>query len=106
LSRAPAKRTDTAPSGPPDAESYRLVSILPASAPSGSAGRDWLMYRIAQGKNMITGYRQGDIGAVTAEVERIVIGLNERRFVRRGRVDLRPSRHAAAKTEAASNKPS
>lgn len=71
-------------------DAYRLAGIQPTAAPSGSVGRDWLTYRIAQGANIITGYRQGDLRSVTAEVERIVNGLNERRIVKRGRVDLKP----------------
>ena len=62
-----------------DAQRFRLVSILAATAPSGCAGRDWLAYRIAQGENMITGYRRGDLQTVSAEVARIVDGLNDRR---------------------------
>ena len=42
-----------------DAERYRLVSIEAAGAPAGCAGRDWFVYRILQGVNAITGYRQG-----------------------------------------------
>lgn len=76
-------------------DAYRLVSVHRASAPAGSVGRDWHMYRIAQGANMITGYRRGDVASVTLDVEKIVTGLNERRHARRGRVDLTPSRPAA-----------
>jgi hypothetical protein len=59
--------------------SYRLVSIAATSAPSGCTGRDWLVYRIAQGGNLITGYRQGDVRTATAAVEQIVNDLNDRR---------------------------
>lgn len=76
-------------------DAYRLAGIQPTTAPSGSVGRDWLTYRIAQGANIITGYRQGDLRSVTAEIERIVSGLNERRIVKRGRVDLKPKAAAA-----------
>lgn len=72
-------------------DAYRIVAIHRASAPTGSVGRDWHMYRIAQGTNMITGYRRGEAAAVTADVEKIVAALNERRHGRRGRVDLRPA---------------
>jgi hypothetical protein len=48
-------------------------------------GRDWLVYEIAQGGNVITGYRQGDLRAATADVEKIVVGLNERRVAGKGR---------------------
>ena len=80
------------------AESFRLVSIAPAKrAPSGSVGRDWLVYSIAQGVNMITGYRQGTLAAVTADVERIIVALNERQFMRRSRERPKHGR-APAKT--------
>ena len=85
----------SAGTGAPDAvipDAYHLVAIQRSSAPEGGAGRDWHVYRIAQGKNMICGYRRGDTATVSADVERIVAGLNERRHFRRGRVDLRPSR--------------
>ena len=69
-------------------DGYRLAEVRPTAAPSGSAEADWLIYRIAQGSNVITGYRRGDVRAVTADLERMVDGLNERRIVNRGRVDL------------------
>jgi hypothetical protein len=62
-----------------DAERYRLVSIEAAGAPPGCAGRDWFVYRILQGANAITGYRQGNRAQVAAEVETILNGLNGRR---------------------------
>ena len=71
-------------------EAYRLVTIEPARAPEGHTGRDWLVYRIAQGANMITGYRQGELRAATADVERIVVGLNERRVANKGRPGPKP----------------
>ena len=78
-------------------ESYRLVSVQPTPAPSGNVGRDWLMYRISQGQNVITGYRRGDRAGVTAEVEKIVVALNERRGKQRGgRSDARPGRKPAS----------
>jgi hypothetical protein len=73
-----------------DAGAFRLVAIEPARAPEGCVGRDWFEYRIAQGSNMITGYRQGDLGTATAEVERIVVGLNERRIATKGRPGPKP----------------
>jgi hypothetical protein len=91
-----------ADTGPSDAESFRLVSIKPARhAPSGSVGRDWLVYSIAQGVNLITGYRQGDLAAVTADVERIVVSLNERQFTRRARERPKHGRTAAKTVVAA-----
>ena len=63
-------------------ESYRLIAIECTPAPSGSAGDDWFVYRIAQGKNIATGYRCGSRGDVGAEVERIVNALNVRLLVK------------------------
>jgi len=73
-----------------------LVAIEPTKAPDGSSGRDWFAYRIAQGQNLIRGYRRGSLADVTAGVAQIVINLNDRRMVRRGRVDLIPAKPAAA----------
>ena len=58
---------------------FRLLSIRASSAPRDSAGRDWLEYRIGQGANVIKGYRRGDLHTVRADVEKIVIALNDRR---------------------------
>jgi hypothetical protein len=79
-------------------DSYRLLSIARTNAPSGGEGRDWVEYRIVQGVNIITGYRRGSISSVTEDVKKVVEGLNERRHVRRGRVDLttRPAAQPAA----------
>lgn len=55
-----------------------MISIERTTAPSGGAGGNWFVYRIAQGKNMATGYRRGSRGDVDAEVERIVNALNVR----------------------------
>jgi hypothetical protein len=74
---------------------FRIVSIRSSAAPSGSAGQDWFAYCIAQGTNLINGYRRGDLAEVTVGVENIVAALNERRVGKRGRVDLKPSRPAA-----------
>lgn len=60
-------------------ETYRLASIEPVPAPEGCSGADWFVYRIANGVNGITGYRCGTRAAVSAEVETIVAGLNDRR---------------------------
>jgi hypothetical protein len=73
------------PAAVSDEESFRLVAIRAARTPEGCAGRDWLVYEIAQGTNLITGYRRGDLPSVTAEVEKIVVGLNERRISKKGR---------------------
>jgi hypothetical protein len=82
-------------------EAYRLLTIEPARAPEGCVGRDWLVYRIAQGANMITGYRQGDLRAATADVERIVVGLTERRVANKGRPGPKPKGSTAPAAAAA-----
>ena len=75
---------------------FELVSIDPTAAPNGGTGDDWVVYRISQGLNVITGYRCGSRTHVVAEVERIVVALNERQLVRRhpyrppGRPQKRP----------------
>ena len=78
-----------------DDERFRLISIASARAPSGCSGHDWLMYRIAQGKNVITGYRRGDLKAASAEVETIVTSLNERRVSTKSKPGRKPGRVAA-----------
>jgi hypothetical protein len=60
---------------------FEFVSIDATAAPNGGAGDDWLVYRIAQGLNQVIGYRCGTRAHVVAEVERIVIALNERLHV-------------------------
>jgi hypothetical protein len=59
-----------------------------------------------QGANLIRGYKRGSRVSVKAEVEQIVVNLNERRHVRRGRVDLtttsKPTTTPAAAPEDAS----
>lgn len=77
-------------------DAYRLLLIEPTKAPEGGSGSDWFTYRISQGENMIRGYKRGSKADVTADVEQIVVNLNERRHVRRGRVDLTPSAKPAA----------
>lgn len=67
---------------------YRLIGISPVAAPSGSEGQDWLQYKIGQGGNVVTGYRQGNIHSVTLELHQVVEDLNERNMVHRGRVNL------------------
>jgi hypothetical protein len=59
-------------------QSYRLISIDCTAAPRGAAGDDWLVYRIAHGTNVVTGYRRGSHNNVAAEVERIVSAFNVR----------------------------
>jgi hypothetical protein len=77
------------------------VAVEPVRTPEGCTGRDWHVYRITQGGNVITGYRQGDLRAATSEVERIVVGLNERRVASKGRPGPKPKGSAAAATPAA-----
>lgn len=83
-----------------DAERYRLVSIEAASAPAGCAGRDWFVYRILQGVNAITGYRQGSRAQVTAEVETILEGLNDRRSWGSNKTTHRSERSAGRRRSA------
>jgi hypothetical protein len=64
---------------PLDAERYQLLSVENVQAPEGCAGRDWFVYRIAQGANAITGYQRGNPESVRLGVEAIVVGLNGRR---------------------------
>ena len=79
---------------------FRLVSIRSIPAPSGNVGHDWFAYCIAQGTNLINGYRRGELADVTNGVENIVAALNERRVGKRGRVDLKPSRPPSPQTDA------
>lgn len=65
--------------GDADVAAFRLLSVRASSAPVGSVGHNWLEYRIGQGPNVIKGYRRGDPHSVRADVEKIVIALNERR---------------------------
>lgn len=83
---------------PPDV--YRLVSIESASAPASGLGDDWLVYRIARGANVVTGYRRGTRARVTFDVERIVEAFNERLLMRPRRVHIRLGRSAAPKPSA------
>jgi hypothetical protein len=83
-----------------DSERFRLLSIASTRAPSGYSGHDWLVYRIGQGENVITGYRQGDLKTATAEVETIVKSLNERR----GSTKTKPGRKAGGAAAAAAAK--
>jgi hypothetical protein len=63
------------------ADVYRLISIDHTSAPDNSGADDWLVYRIAQGSRVITGYRRGPVAVVTADVRNIVDALNARCMV-------------------------
>ena len=70
---------------------YEIVSIVPSDAPDGTEGTDWFAYVISQGAHTINGYRKGKRKAVTLAVEEVVAQLNERRFGKRGRVNLVPT---------------
>ncbi len=68
---------------------YEIVSIERAEPPPSSKGSYWYHYVIAfKGNNTISGYQQGNIKAVTREVEGIVARLNERQFKKRGQAEL------------------
>lgn len=69
-------------------EPYELRTVRKSDAPAGSEGKDWVRYEIAQGSNIITGYRQGTVSSIKRAAEEIVLGLNERRSPNRGRVQL------------------
>ncbi len=77
---------------------YRLVSIESANPPAPGVGDDWLVYRIARGANVVTGYRRGTRTLVTFEVERIVEAFNQRLLMRPRRVHIHLGRPAARKT--------
>ena len=81
-----------------DAEAFRLVSITSVRAPTGCEGRDWLLYRIAQGRNMITGDRRGDLPTANVEVEKIVTSLNERRRSSKAKAGRKSGPRSAAES--------
>ena len=102
LGKAHGRNRGPAPAFDPNhEEAYKLVGIEPVRTPEGCTGRDWHLYRIKQGENVITGYRQGDLRAATTEVERIVVGLNERRVASKGRPGPKPKASTRAATPAA-----
>ena len=70
---------------------YEIVSVRQVAPPPGTEGFDWHCYVIVQGANTIRGYKQGNLEAVTREVEEIIDQLNERRLWKRGRVHLIPT---------------
>jgi hypothetical protein len=91
LGKAHARNRRPTPAFDPNhEEAYKLVGIEAVSTPEGCTGRDWHVYRIAQGTNVITGYRQGSLVSATSEVEKIVVGLNERRVASKGRPGPKP----------------
>ena len=70
---------------------YEVVSIKRAETPEGGTGSDWYDYEIALGSHTISGCRQGNLTNVTLAVNEIVVQMNERRFGKRGRVNLVPT---------------
>jgi len=70
---------------------YEVVSVRGVAAPPGTEGSGWHCYVIVQGPNTIRGYKQGNLEAVTREVDEIIDQLNERRVGKRGRVHLIPT---------------
>ena len=80
---------DEQPSG--KGQPYKIVYIERTDAPAGTEGNDWYAYVIAQGDHIINGYRKGKLKAVTEAVEEVIFQLNERRFGKRGRVNLVPT---------------
>jgi len=70
-------------------EVYRLVSIERTSAPVRGVGDNWLVYRIARGGNVVTGYRRGTRASVTVDIEKVVAAMNERLFIRPRRVQIK-----------------
>ena len=68
---------------------YEIVSIQRAEPPPGGKGSYWYRYVIEfEGKNTITGYRQGSLKYVTSGLVEMVAQLNERHCKKRGRFDL------------------
>jgi hypothetical protein len=92
-----ARAADTLADRPAKAalEVYRLVSIEGTSAPAPGVGDDWLVYRIARGTNVVTGYRRGTRASVTLAVERIMEGFNERLLMRPRRVHIQLGKTAS-----------
>lgn len=85
--RAPNMDITQAPPTPlPDP--YTLICVHAVPAPRGADGTRWHRYEIGQGTNVIVGYIQGASASVTRAAEEIVLGLNERRALARGRVHL------------------
>ena len=67
---------------------FEIVSIQAVAAPIGMPGTDWHRYEISQGDNRIVGYRAGAPNVVQEAVELIVVRLNARRTMQRGRVHV------------------
>ncbi|MGB5720476.1 MAG: hypothetical protein WBM34_07240 [Woeseiaceae bacterium] len=67
---------------------FQISSVKPMEPPSGSEASEWHSYVIVQGPNVIRGFREGDLKAVTQAAEAIVAQLNERRMGKRARAQL------------------
>lgn len=83
-----------------EAPPFSVGEIESIKPPEEGAGKFWCRYTIVQGRNTITGYRQGGVKAVRKAVGEIVADMNQRRMGKRGRVHLTPSgknQRAAAK---------
>ncbi len=89
----------------PHGEDFKLISIDATPAPSGCVGRDWFVYRIAQGHNVITGYRQGTLATASADVETIVTALNGRRRSTKPKPGRKPGRRPAEAAPASNDEP-
>jgi len=62
---------------------FELTSVAKEKPPSGVEGIGWHRYVITQGKNTITGHRQGSREGVTVAVEEILVRLNRRARLKR-----------------------
>ncbi|MGB5164924.1 MAG: hypothetical protein WBN09_06185 [Woeseiaceae bacterium] len=79
-------------------QSYEIVSIERAEAPTGAEGANWYRYVISfAGSENIEGCRQGGLRVVTEAVEDIVLQLNGRHKGKHGRVHLVPTPKKNAK---------
>ncbi len=68
---------------------YEIVSVRRAEPPPGGKGAYWYRYVIAfEGRNTITGYRQGSLKNVTSGLVEMIAELNERHCNKRDRVNL------------------
>ena len=68
---------------------YKLKLIQQTAPPAGAGGSNWYFYEIAQGANIIHGYRQGSLKTVTMLIEENIALLNARQLGKRGNAHLR-----------------
>ena len=78
-------------------EPYKLKSVVASDPPPGVDGNNWFHYSIAQGKNVIKGYRQGQLESIYNDLTENVEALNARQKGKCGRVDLIASKKPSAK---------